>query len=1009
MLTSVQPLRSTNSQSNMMTSNNSNSENYIDLPNICLNNLNQIIAQEKNAPDFAQFLGANTMNNSLATCSGFSEQDYPNISPMENSLLNPFDSNVSPQNIRMPSELKDQMARTQCFSKLGVLPAIGDRAYLIVDSDLYLWRVKSGDDISYFDTMSESIICLNVVKPKPGVFKSHIQHILVVATATDIILLGVTIEKETGCLRLSKPLYKISTDTIHMSEICSNKDGSDIYLAGRDGSVYELIYGINKSWTSVFSSGLGYLRGSQGSNSSSSRNSNNASVNNGFITLKNHTQSALSRYLLPTLLTGQADGIVKMQFDSQRKVIYALSEKGSISLYSVEKEYDQTISPFSSTKSISHVYTLSNTNIIKTVKNSIIQATGPSAVPQKVIEGKIIGFSILPISVSRLVALQVVTSSGVRLFIALGFNETEIRTLHIAHIRLPPGLSPNAEPWKKPNEAKIFVTNSDNSLSLMVAKDRRDLNSQAKINSSNLLGGGVYEHSMGPGGNHHSSSIYQDNDQKSNQVGDVLWLFNRPTGSTLSTIISNKERNGNIKDFNIMVSMGRKESHNYTSLSSVCWTCEELSDNSLIILTHDQIFLLKSYKAVDELKLILAETRSFEGPKVENFFMKYHGTGLATSACLELICNAEELENVRGNHAQQNISFSNLAAHAFFRYSKELENNGQNPQTNHNRDFQGPSDGRSISLFGNQQNQNRNKNQFNNSSTNPHNFTINFGNQHQETELEKMVNGEKFQGIINFISKTLDPIYNVKIFNVSGGGFLNNQRKNYSTSSSSQKNDQKKTNDSISERLKITTELNESQLKSVILKLKGLKSFLESHAKSTLDICPVVDHNLISDEKILINGIYHFVCLTLEVVSFLHILVDIPSQLMSVWKRSSIDLQNTMATSMTLQWLLTRPADGNQIQGLPSSLKYASGNNPTFGIQKQAKMGSGSNSNVGISYARISGPVQTLEPLVNSLIKSYLDEGLPVENLCSKLHSQCPQLFTTDDYIAATALGVWDF
>lgn len=150
-----------NSTSNLLNhhaeSNDNNSQNHnlnsnspLDIPNLCLNSLDNTINLENNAPDLCQFLGANVNNNGLATCSGFSEQDYPNISPLENTLLNPFDASVSPQTLKMPNELKDQLARTQCFSKLGLLPVIGDRAYLIVDSDLYLWRVKTGDDIAYW-------------------------------------------------------------------------------------------------------------------------------------------------------------------------------------------------------------------------------------------------------------------------------------------------------------------------------------------------------------------------------------------------------------------------------------------------------------------------------------------------------------------------------------------------------------------------------------------------------------------------------------------------------------------------------------------------------------------------------------------------------------------------------------------------------------------------------------------------------------------------------------------
>ena len=103
----------------------------------CLGDLDHQVNLETNSPDLAQYLGANATG--IATCSGFSEQDYPNTTPMEATLLNPHNCPQHLQNPKMPAELSDQLARTQCFSGVGILPALDDRAYLIVDSDLYLW------------------------------------------------------------------------------------------------------------------------------------------------------------------------------------------------------------------------------------------------------------------------------------------------------------------------------------------------------------------------------------------------------------------------------------------------------------------------------------------------------------------------------------------------------------------------------------------------------------------------------------------------------------------------------------------------------------------------------------------------------------------------------------------------------------------------------------------------------------------------------------------------------
>ena len=174
------PAHSTTANINIMESSHPNSSNVnhnsnqisYDVPQMCLRDLDDQVNLETNCPDLATYLGASS--NGIATCSGFSEQDYPSTSPMEATLLNPH---ITTQNLKMPAELADQITRTQCFSSVGILPSLNDRAYLIVDSDLYLWRIKTSDDIAYYDQMSESILSVSVVKPKPGLFKPHIHHL----------------------------------------------------------------------------------------------------------------------------------------------------------------------------------------------------------------------------------------------------------------------------------------------------------------------------------------------------------------------------------------------------------------------------------------------------------------------------------------------------------------------------------------------------------------------------------------------------------------------------------------------------------------------------------------------------------------------------------------------------------------------------------------------------------------------------------------------------------------
>ena len=178
--------------------------------------------------------------------------------------------------------------------------------------------------------------------------------------------------------------------------------------------------------------------------------------------------------------------------------------------------------------------------------------------------------------------------------------------------------------------------------------------------------------------------------------------------------------------------------------------------------------------------------------------------------------------------------------------------------------------------------------------------------------------------------------------------------------------------------------------------------FAESSRQPPLSILTSVSE---FDEKPVVNGQYHFVCLLLELVSFFYVLVEVPQQLAAVWRRLSPDIQSKFENTLTLRWLLSQPSDTNILSAYSVSRGDTNENGGNGLVSNSGGAGHFLKAPAGTSYARLSGPVKACQPLVHALIKSYLDDGMPVDNLCSRLHGQCPQLFTTEDYIAANALG----
>ena len=125
----------------------------------------------------------------------------------------------------------------------------------------------------------------------PGVFKSHIKYLLVLTTAIEILLLGITFtesedETETGQLLLvPEPIFRVPTDNVVMSVIRGTDNGR-IFLGGRDGSLYEVVYQAEDGWFSRRCKKV------------------------------NHSSSALS-FLIPSFLNVSKEGEIRIEFFSK--------------------------------------------------------------------------------------------------------------------------------------------------------------------------------------------------------------------------------------------------------------------------------------------------------------------------------------------------------------------------------------------------------------------------------------------------------------------------------------------------------------------------------------------------------------------------------------------------------------------------------------------------------------------------------------------------------------------
>ena len=96
----------------------------------------------------------------------------------------------------LPSAVLERYAARQSVCFCGVLPEIG-RAWATVDNALFLWRFDVPDDkpVEYAGD-AQAIVSVALATPKADVFLPTMERLIIVATTTEIVLLGAAFETE---------------------------------------------------------------------------------------------------------------------------------------------------------------------------------------------------------------------------------------------------------------------------------------------------------------------------------------------------------------------------------------------------------------------------------------------------------------------------------------------------------------------------------------------------------------------------------------------------------------------------------------------------------------------------------------------------------------------------------------------------------------------------------------------------------------------------------------------
>ncbi|KAJ1526290.1 hypothetical protein ONE63_009443 [Megalurothrips usitatus] len=394
---------------------------YIDSLDIAGKMIELQINKDSNFPTLVSMMRLSA--ESGATVSGMNDSDYPSLNNLSGGLAD-LKLLRSQFQFPLPREVMEHFSHMQCHCMMGLFTDI-HRAWLTIDSDIYVWSYEHGSDVAYYDALGETILCVGLIRPKPGVFKSFIRYLLILATTIDIVILGVTFSSTADGQHeemhvILEPVFSVPTDGMIATTIVGTDCGR-IFIGGRDGNLYEIVYQAEGGWFSKRCRKV------------------------------NHSVGTLS-YIVPSFLSAafaEEDSISQIVVDSSRHVLYTLSNKGTIAVFDMGADG----------QSMSRTTALSQASVVQHAIKIVNKTLDSNNFRP------IVSISAIQSKESTHLNLVGVTQTGARLYFTTGCVSRAVRpyTLNLLHVRLPPGYAANA-PSHRPAKVHMATYNKGNTI-----------------------------------------------------------------------------------------------------------------------------------------------------------------------------------------------------------------------------------------------------------------------------------------------------------------------------------------------------------------------------------------------------------------------------------------------------------------------------------------------------------------------------------------------------------------
>ncbi len=159
------------------------------------------------------------------------------------------------QKVRMyniPDAIFEQYNRAQISTSMGLFAGL-HYAWVAIDNALYMWDYTIPNaELLGFESQTNSITAVKLAVPRSGVFLPSVKNIIVLATTSEILLLGLSTEIGPGgttILQLYETGMAASVKGLYIGEIASSSKTGRIFFGGRtETEVYELTYQQEDSW-----------------------------------------------------------------------------------------------------------------------------------------------------------------------------------------------------------------------------------------------------------------------------------------------------------------------------------------------------------------------------------------------------------------------------------------------------------------------------------------------------------------------------------------------------------------------------------------------------------------------------------------------------------------------------------------------------------------------------------------------------------------------------------------